>query len=224
MASREGRERRLAGAVRGDSVGGGMADRVSVSLDLPSDVDLVARAAGGDGDAYAALVARYEDLVYTVAVRVIGDEDDARDVAQETFIRAHRALPRFRGDSKFSSWLYRIAVNRALTHLKRNRRRGISVDIDGTNAVESSALDPPRQQDPGQRVVDEEFRLSVRSAVAELPPKYRAVVALFYLEERSYKEVTEILGIPMGTLKTHLHRARQLLREKLEDHDPESGR
>jgi len=201
-----------------------MTDRLDGSAGPPADADLVARAVGGDDDAYAALVARYEDLVYTVAVRVVGNEEDARDVAQEAFVRAHRALPKFRGDSKFSSWLYRITVNRALTHLKRKRRRGVAVDIDRARALESSAIDPPRQDDPGQGVVDEEFRLSVRGAVAELPPRYRAVVTLFYLEERSYNEVAEILGIPMGTLKTHLHRARQLLREKLEAYHAESGR
>jgi RNA polymerase sigma-70 factor (ECF subfamily) len=198
-----------------------MAGSEGRSLDSPSDEQLIARVLGGDQDAYTALVERHSDLVYAIVSRIVLNEADADDVAQEVFVRAYRALGRFRGDSKFSSWLYRIAVNRSLTHLKRKKRRAAAVD-PSTGAREevmaSLAAPPPG---PDEAVLAGERRAMVRAAVAELPARYRAVVTLFYLEERSYREVAEILGVPMGTLKTHLHRARALLREALENRDTE---
>ncbi len=189
----------------------------------PSDEELIARAVSGDDGAFAALVRRHTDLVYTVVLRVVGNEADADDVTQEAFVRAHRALGRFRGDSKFSSWLYRIAVNRALTHLQKKKRRGTSVELDESPYVEA-AVAGERVVDPESFVLNEEMRRQVREAVEALPPRYRAVVTLFYLEERSYKEVAEILGIPLGTLKTHLHRSRALLKEILVSRGTETTR
>jgi RNA polymerase sigma-70 factor (ECF subfamily) len=192
----------------------------------PTDEELIARVLAGDEASYGTLVTRYRDYVYTIAVRIVGSDEDAEDVAQEAFVRAYRALPRFRGDSKFSSWLYRIATNRALTHLKKRRRRADTVDIESGSHVEAVVIDDGRTEamSPELRVRDEEFKRAVRAAVLELPEQYRVVVTLFYLEERSYKEVVATLGIPMGTLKTHLHRARALLRDILTKHHLESGR
>jgi RNA polymerase sigma-70 factor (ECF subfamily) len=192
----------------------------------PTDEELIARVLAGDEASYGTLVDRYRDYVYTIAVRIVGSDEDAEDVAQEAFVRAYRALPRFRGDSKFSSWLYRISTNRALTHLKRRRRRADTIDIESGSHVEAVVIDDGRGEEasPELRVRDEEFRRAVRAAVLELPEQYRVVVTLFYLEERSYKEVVATLGIPMGTLKTHLHRARALLRDILTKHHLESGR
>jgi len=192
----------------------------------PPDNELIARVLAGDEASYGTLVERYRDYVYTIAVRVVGNDEDAEDVAQEAFVRAYRALPRFRGDSKFSSWLYRITTNRALTHLKRKKRRAATVDIDAGPHVEAGAIDDGRREEtsPELHVREKEFRREVRRAVAELPEQYRVVVTLFYLEERSYKEVAATLGIPMGTLKTHLHRARALLRDVLVKRDLDAGR
>lgn len=177
------------------------------------DEELVALSQGGSEEAYAVLVERYSDYVYTIAARILGDEEDAYDAAQEAFVRAYRAIGRFRGDAKFSSWLYRIATNRALTHLKRKRRRAPAVDIDAGPHIESAIdLEPPRTR-PDQVLADAEFRAEVRAAVAKLPDQYRTVITLFYLEQRSYKEVADVLGLPMGTLKTHLHRGRAMLRK-----------
>jgi RNA polymerase sigma-70 factor (ECF subfamily) len=192
----------------------------------PTDEELIARVLAGDEASYGTLVTRYRDYVYTIAVRIVGSDEDAEDVAQEAFVRAYRALPRFRGDSKFSSWLYRIATNRALTHLKKRRRRADTVDIESGSHVEAVVIDDGRGEvaSPELLVRNEEFRRAVRAAVLELPEQYRVVVTLFYLEERSYKEVVATLGIPMGTLKTHLHRARALLRDILTKRHLESGR
>jgi RNA polymerase sigma-70 factor (ECF subfamily) len=184
-----------------------------------ADEELVARVQAGDQSAYAVLVERYSDYAFTIAIRIIGDEDDAADVAQEAFVRAYKAIGGFRGDSKFSSWLYRIVANRALTHLRRKKRRPWTVDIDLGAHIEADALTRNSRDDPGRRVLDEEFRRAMRGAVSRLPVQYRTVITLFYLEERSYKEVAETLGIPMGTLKTHLHRGRAMLRDILKEQE-----
>jgi len=189
-----------------------MAAPDSVTLRSLGDEELVALSQGGSEDAYAVLVERYSDYVFTIAARILGDEEDACDAAQEAFVRAYRALGRFRGEAKFSSWLYRIATNRALTHLKRRRKRAPAVDIDAGPHIESAIDIEPTRTRPDQLVIDAEFRARVRSAVEQLPDQYRTVVTLFYLEQRSYKEVADVLGLPMGTLKTHLHRARAMLR------------
>lgn len=177
------------------------------------DEELVALSQGGSEDAYAVLVERYSDYVFTIAARILGDDEDAYDAAQEAFVRAYRAIDRFRGDAKFSSWLYRITTNRALTHLKRRRKRAPALDIDAGPHIESAIDVEPTRTRPDQLVVDAEFRDQVRAAVAKLPDQYRTVITLFYLEERSYKEVADVLGLPMGTLKTHLHRGRAMLRK-----------
>jgi RNA polymerase sigma-70 factor (ECF subfamily) len=190
----------------------------------PTDEELIARVLAGDQGAYTTLVERHSDLVYSIVSRIVLNEADADDVAQEAFVRAYHALPRFRGDSKFSSWLYRIAVNRSLTHLKRTKRRAAALDPDTGAREEAAATLGASGDAPDESVLREERRAAVRAAVAQLPPRYRAVVTLFYLEERSYKEAAEILGIPMGTLKTHLHRARAMLREALESRDSEGRR
>jgi RNA polymerase sigma-70 factor (ECF subfamily) len=189
----------------------------------PTDEELIARVLAGDGSAYTTLVERHADLVYAIVSRIVLNEADAADVAQEAFVRAYHALPRFRGDSKFSSWLYRIAVNRSLTHLKRAKRRAAAVDPETGARDEVAASLASGDDGPDEAVLREERWAIVRAAIAELPPNYRAVVTLFYLEERSYRDVAEILGIPMGTLKTHLHRARALLREALAEHEAEGG-
>lgn len=201
-----------------------MAGSRDAALGAETDHELIAMVVSGDQDAYRVLVDRYSNLVYTVAVRIVGNEEDAEDVAQETFVRAYRALARFRGDSKFSSWIYRIAVNRALTHLKRRKRRPATVELSATPSVASEVTSRRVEENPEQVVLSDEFRAQVRDAVAQLPGHYGAAITLFYLEEKSYKEVAAILGLPMGTLKTHLHRARTLLREILTKRHPEYGR
>lgn len=184
----------------------------------PRDLELVARVLAGDLDAYASLVDRHSDLVYSIALRIVGNRADAEDVAQESFVNAFRALESFKGQSKLSSWLYRITVNRALAYLKR-RRSTLPLDTDADDPHATRRLAAPGEDCPDQILIEKEFRLRVRQAIAKLPPHYRAVVTLYHLQDRSYKEVAEILGLPMGTVKTHLHRARAMLRRALSDDD-----
>ena len=142
----------------------------------PTDEELIGRVLAGDQSAYTVLVERHSDLVYAIVSRIVLNEADADDVAQEAFVRAYHALPRFRGDSKFSSWLYRIAVNRSLTHLKRKKRRSAALDPDtGARDEVVATLGAPAEA-PDEAVLREERRAAVRAAKRSqaCPASYRS--------------------------------------------------
>ncbi len=168
--------------------------------------DLVDRARGGDREAFGELVWRYQDTVHTLAIRLVGP-DLAADVAQEALIRAWRAMPRFRGEAAFGTWLHRITVNTAWTLRKRAARH------------EASPLDD-RFEDPGLspehagEMVD--LRSRLREEIAELSPGLRSVLVLRDIYGWSHAEVARELGITQTTAKVRLHRARKRLRERLE--------
>jgi RNA polymerase sigma-70 factor (ECF subfamily) len=166
----------------------------------------VARAQAGDEAAFAGLVERHRDRAYGLALRILRSGPDAEDVAQEAFVRAWQALPRFRGEASFSTWLYRIVARQSfdrLAQLKRRRER----ETDLTAAMERAA-------GGGAGEVDAAWRARrVERMMAALPPAQRAAVTLFYYEDRSVEQVAETLGMPENTVKTHLSRARAALRE-----------
>jgi len=167
---------------------------------------LVERARGGDTEAFRALVEKYQDRVFALARRMVGDREEAEEVAQDAFLRAWRALPRFRADARFSTWLYRIAYRRACDAAaslggRRHRERGLEM-------AESIADPAPAAGPSGGEELE---RL-----VASLPEAQRAAITLFYYQDRSLGEVARILGLPEGTVKTHLHRARAALRRALQ--------
>jgi RNA polymerase sigma-70 factor (ECF subfamily) len=169
----------------------------------PSEREWVDRARSGDTEAFRKLVERHGDRAYGLALRMLGSAAEAEEAAQDAFLRAWRALPGFRGESTFSTWLHRIVVRRALDRqavLKTRRAREAPLD----EAVERD-LAAPGALDPGlQRTLD---RL-----LLDLSDVQRAAVMLYYYEDRSVDEVARMLGLPEGTVKTHLHRARGILR------------
>ncbi|MEP7384577.1 MAG: RNA polymerase sigma factor [Gemmatimonadota bacterium] len=172
---------------------------------MPSPRDdsvLVARAAQGDESAFRALVLAHEAALARTITAMIGVGDDADDVGQETFVRFFRALDRFRGDAELRTYLTRIAMNLSLDVLARRRRR-----IGWLRLVGSDADPPLEAPDASEGAGEEEQRVMVRKAVAELDPKHRAVVVLRFLEARSTKETAEILGVPEGTVMSRLKRA-----------------
>lgn len=161
-------------------------------------------ARAGDTQAFRRLVERYGDRAYGLAFRMLGSASEAEEVAQDAFVRAWRALPGFRGDARFSTWLYRIVARRALDRsavLKTRRAREISLE-DAERAEPSAGAE-------GMASVD---RARLDRLLRSLSEVQRAVVTLYYYEDRSVDEVARTLGIPGGTVKTHLHRARGLLR------------
>ena len=171
--------------------------------------DLVGRARDGDREAFGELVRIHQHEVYTLAVRLVRDRDMASDVAQDAFVRAWRAMPKFRGDAKFSTWLHRITVNTAWTHrTKRNRVR-----LDPLDALksepESTALDPVRAGEAASTGPE------IENALMGLTDQIRAVVVLKDVYDWSHTEIADHLGISVTAAKVRLHRGRKSLRSKL---------
>lgn len=176
----------------------------------PGDADpersWLARARQGDREAFRELVDLHRDRAYGLALRVVRSEPDAEEVAQDAFVRAWRALPGFRGDARFGTWLYRIVMRRALDRaatLRGRRSRETAID----EAVDQTAASSPPA---GERAI---LALRMERLMRDLSEAQRTVVTLFYYEERSVDEVASTLGLPTGTVKTHLSRARAALRE-----------
>ena len=172
--------------------------------DRAVETALVGRAAAGDREAFRELVDRHRDRAYGLALRIVRSAHDAEDVAQEAFVRAWLALPRFRGDAGFGTWLHRIVARRAFDRLEEmKRRRGREAPVE---AAEALAAAPGGGGGAGRA-------RRLERLVAALPPAQRAAVTLFYYEDRSVEQVAAALGIPVNTVKTHLSRARAALRE-----------
>ena len=170
------------------------------------DRELIERFLGGDESGFEALMDKYYARIDRLALRVVGDGAAAEEIAQEVFVRAYRALPRFRGDASIFSWLYRITVNLCLNHLHRRTRSAVPPEVAATL---------PDVTDPASRLESEQRRALVRRAVDALPPHYRIVIVLSGAEELSYQEIADLLGIPVGTVKSRINFAKRLLREKL---------
>lgn len=167
------------------------------------DAALVKSSQIGDPDAFGALVERHQDTVYRLALRMLGNPHDAADVVQESFIKAWRALPSFRGSAKFSTWLYRIAVRVATDRLRSSKPELLS------DMAPADGIGP---NEPAEAVLRSESKDELERALALLPAQYRVVLTLFYGEQCSHEEISSVLGIPVGTIKTHLHRARTRLK------------
>ncbi|GMU93973.1 MAG: RNA polymerase sigma24 factor [Candidatus Hydrogenedentota bacterium] len=170
-----------------------------------SDLALVAQTRAGDIEAFSHLVKRHERVVYNLAFRFMRDNSLAQDMAQEAFLKAFRLLDGFRGDCSFSTWLYRVTCSVCLTELSRRKRRG-EVELTPVHANEV-ATQPEEASDTPELI---------RRCVTRLPERYAMIVTLYYLQEVSYEEIAEIMNIPMGTLKTWMHRARRQLRKIVE--------
>jgi RNA polymerase sigma-70 factor, ECF subfamily len=168
---------------------------------------LVERCRAGDDDAFSELVDRYKDLVYAIVTRLVADRSQADDLAQEVFLKVHRGLPYFRGDARLSTWIYRIVSN---VCFEARGRRVPETPLDrgpDRAAIEPAAIDTA--------FGDLEMRDRLEKAIAQLPDQQRLLVAAHYLKGVQYEALAEALGIPLGTVKTHLHRAKRRLRELL---------
>jgi len=175
-----------------------------------SDEALVRRAQAGDAEAFSALVLEHQQFVYNLALRVVGDADEAEDLAQEAFVRAWLAVPNFRGQARFRTWLYRIITNLCCNRLPRLRR-----DLLALGDEEAADRPGEPEGDPASSVEADERRAFLHREIAALPESYRLVVSLRYQQEMSYDEIAVALSLPVGSVKTGLFRARARLREAL---------
>jgi RNA polymerase sigma-70 factor (ECF subfamily) len=181
-----------------------------------SDEELVARSMGGDLDSFNQLVLRWERPIYALAYRVIGREEDARDVAQETFLRAFRALSGFKGQAKFSSWLYRITLNLCRDWIRKEKRTPVSQAPEGIDIIELAGEGTPAESIE-QLVGRKELGRAVSKAMAMLPEEQRTAIILKEYHGLTFQEIADMLDCPLSTVKTRLYQGLSVVRKQLED-------
>jgi RNA polymerase sigma-70 factor (ECF subfamily) len=183
---------------------------------MTTDEELVARSRGGDLDSFNQLVVRWERPIYALAYRVIGREEEARDVAQETFLRAYRALGGFKGQAKFSSWLYRITLNLCRDWIRRERRTPVSQAPEGIDIIELAG-----ETEPSESIEDlvsrRELGRAVAKAMAMLPEEQRTAIILKEYHGLTFQEIADMLECPLSTVKTRLYQGLTVLRKQLQE-------
>ena len=185
-----------------------------------SDQEVVARAREGREAAYRELIRRYERPVFSLVFRMLRDRELAEDLTQETFVKALNAVESYRPEFKFSSWIFKIANNAAIDHLRRRELDTLSLDgsphAETPEAMEATALQiGNRLESPLDAVEAKELGGAIEAAIGRLRPEYRSCILLRHVEGRAYEEIAEILNLPLGTVKTYIHRARNELRQSL---------
>lgn len=183
-----------------------------------ADAALVALCLRGDDSAATALVQRYQRGVFTFVRRMVGRWEEAEDVTQEAFLKAFAAMDRFDPRRRFSSWMLKIAYNTAIDHLRRRRPAAFSLDAPPPGAEDAEPQWEDVAANPAELSMRRESVAAVAEGVAQLPPAYRAAVMLRYVHQCSYNEMVEILEMPLGTVKTHIHRGRTQLAKWLSAH------
>ncbi len=193
-----------------------------LSVTEQDDLVLVAASKNGDQDAFAQLVQRYQRRVFNLVYRMLQQYEEATEITQETFLAAWQGLPAFRGDARFTTWLYRIAYNCSLKQLElRKRDRALQVALEAEQVLEDA-----NDEHRANAEIDAHDRQAlIQEHLFHLPAKYRIVLILRHLQDMTYEEMAEILTMPIGTIKTHLFRARNLLKERLQslNREPDMG-
>jgi RNA polymerase sigma-70 factor, ECF subfamily len=185
--------------------------------------DMIRRAQAGDPDALTQLILSQQHYVYSIAMSVLKNPDDAADLAQEAFVRLFRALPQYNGESRFTTWLYRLVVNLGRDELRRRGRQVPIVpavnDEDGQDEL-SIVADDDRWSDPELALDSRELRDDVRRALAQLEEHYRLVLTLYYFDDMKYSDIAEVLDIPLNTVKSHIRRGKERLAALLQAQEP----
>ncbi|MCK3685686.1 RNA polymerase sigma factor [Maribellus sp. YY47] len=176
------------------------------------DSQLVQQVLNGNSNAFRFLVSKYQRLVVHVVGRIVQQQDEVEDICQEVFIKVFKTLNKFRNESKLSTWIATIAYNTAITHLRKKSRRG-----ELSYSEEPKLIGMEADPAPNQKAVEtEEIKRHLLKLIETLPVHYRTVLTLYHLEEFSYREIVEITGMPEGTIKSYLNRARMMLKGKID--------
>jgi len=184
-----------------------------------TDAELVARALKGHQEAFQEIVVRFERPVYSLVARMLQDPATAEDLAQEVFIKAFRRLDTYDPQRKLSSWLFKIAHNTTIDHLRRHTPETVPLEADKDSERGSLAavLADGSTENPAAAAERRDMARALEQAIAHLRPEYRESVVMFYVEGASYQEICEVTGLPLGTVKTNLHRARKELAQQMTD-------
>ena len=175
------------------------------------DQQLINQILNGDTSAYGKLIARYKDLVFTLALRMLKHREEAEEVSQDAFLKTYRSLHKFKGDSKFSTWIYKVTYNTCLDRIKKNKKHYNDVAIDDFTINKLETIDNALQH-----IIDSERQLLIKKCIEKLPPDDAYIMTLFYFEELSLDEISEIIQSTSNTIKVKLYRARKKLAVILE--------
>lgn len=193
-------------------------------MDARDEVDLVRRLQQRDEKAFVLCMRTYQDKIYGLIYRMLGNHAEAQDVAQEVFVTVFKSIDSFRGESKLSTWLYRIAANHCKNRIKYLRRRAHKNTTDLDAQAERSLQNSPGstlgegEAGPAEALEGAQLELIVQRAIAKLEEDHRLLLVLRDVEEMSYEEIMQVTGLPEGTVKSRLHRARQALKEEIARH------
>ena len=181
-----------------------------------TDAQLVRRVQKGDKGAFDLLVLKYQHKIVNLVMRYVRDPDQALDITQEAFLKAYRALPRFRGDAAFYTWMYRIAVNTAKNYLAAQRRRPMDVELDLQDPEQYELHAKLKDTDTPEAVtLSHELQATIERAIAALPEDLRTAIVLRELDGRSYEEIAETMECPVGTVRSRIFRARDAISKKI---------
>lgn len=181
-----------------------------------SEKEVIRLAKNGDRSAQAQIVNAYEKMVYNLSLKLLGDQEQAECVLQETFLKVLQALPNFQEKSQLSTWIYRIATNQALMRLRTKKRQHVSLDQDSDDdGKDYSALARSLEADPLDNVLNQELKEKMDQAIEQLPENYKTVFVMKDIEGLALKEIAEIVGLSLPAVKSNLHRARVFLRNRL---------
>ena len=179
---------------------------------------LIRQALVGDQNAFSRLRQKYHDAIYNLIFRMIREKEEVEDLTQEAFIKAFASLSTFNDEYAFSTWLYKIATNNCIDYIRRKKLQTFSIDkpIESKESELSFEL-PDSTYEPDRELIDRQRKKFLDEAINSLPPKYRQVIIMRHQEEREYQEIADILGLPLGTVKAHIFRAREMLYKYLRD-------
>jgi RNA polymerase sigma-70 factor (ECF subfamily) len=189
----------------------------SLSSKAKLDVELIQQAVSGDQKAYAELLERYRDAIYFMLLKMVNNAADAEDLTIEAFGKAFKNIRQYTANFAFSTWLFKIASNNAIDFMRKKKLNNVSIDetLRDTDAIPVNIRS--EQPTPEESLISEQKILMLRSIVAKLKPRYRKLVELRYFYEYSYEEISEEMGLPIGTVKAQLFRARELLQNVLKE-------
>ncbi len=185
------------------------------------DLVLISAALGGDQLAFRELMKKYRDAIFNLIYRIIRDRAQVEDLTQETFVKAFASLRNFNREYAFSTWLYKIATNSSIDYIRKKKLHTMSINKPISHGDSDYSIElPDSTYEPDRVIIRDQKSVVISEAIARLPPKYRKVIIMRHNEERDYAEIAKILKIPIGTVKAHIFRARELLYKYLRDRIP----
>lgn len=192
--------------------------RENASASSREDDVLVKAAIGGDEKAYSQLVDKYERALYYHILKMVKDRGQVKDLVQEAFVKAFNNLNTYSNNYAFSTWLYRIATNHTIDYLRKKKLQTLSIDEPvNTREGEMKMQLPDKEAATDRKIIRKQRQKMVREAIDDLPEKYRKVIEMRHMEEKSYQEIADVLDLPLGTVKAHIFRAREMLYKALKE-------